>query len=180
MKGERRYIKRPRLCSVEGCWEPHQARGWCTTHYERVRKYGEPGEAARRQARDGEGNLTALGYRMLRMLGHPLAGADGRVYEHRVELFSTIGPGSHPCHWCGVMVEWRASRSKGPTTGSLCVDHLDEDRLNNRRDNLVPSCRTCNIARSKKPEGSPFPRKKKASAVVRASVPAEVLAHSTR
>jgi len=27
-------------CSVEGCERPHEARGWCSAHYERWRKDG--------------------------------------------------------------------------------------------------------------------------------------------
>lgn len=31
-----------RTCSIEGCERPHNARGWCTTHYERWRRHGDP------------------------------------------------------------------------------------------------------------------------------------------
>lgn len=30
------------MCSVEGCGKPAKARGWCTTHYARWRKTGNP------------------------------------------------------------------------------------------------------------------------------------------
>ena len=30
------------LCSVEGCGKPRKSRGWCSTHYERWRRNGDP------------------------------------------------------------------------------------------------------------------------------------------
>jgi len=32
-----------KLCAAEGCGRPRVARGWCHTHYARVRRTGEPG-----------------------------------------------------------------------------------------------------------------------------------------
>lgn len=29
-------------CSIEGCPNPYRSHGWCQTHYERWRKYGDP------------------------------------------------------------------------------------------------------------------------------------------
>ncbi len=31
-----------RVCFVDGCEKPHSARGWCNTHYQRWRVYGDP------------------------------------------------------------------------------------------------------------------------------------------
>lgn len=31
-----------RLCAVDGCEHVSRARGWCVTHYERWRRYGDP------------------------------------------------------------------------------------------------------------------------------------------
>lgn len=30
-------------CAVRGCPRPHKARGWCSLHYRRVRRTGDPG-----------------------------------------------------------------------------------------------------------------------------------------
>jgi len=44
------------------------------------------------------------------------------VRLHRAELYDAIGPGMHPCHHCGDLVEWGIT---------LEVDHLDHNRQNN-------------------------------------------------
>lgn len=31
-----------RLCSIEGCGNPHEARGWCPKHYMRWQRNGDP------------------------------------------------------------------------------------------------------------------------------------------
>lgn len=32
----------PRTCSIDGCTNQHEARGWCPNHYYRWRRYGDP------------------------------------------------------------------------------------------------------------------------------------------
>lgn len=71
--------------------------------------------------------------------GHPLAHADGRVRIHRAVLYDAIGPGAHPCHWCGDLLTWKEN---------LVVDHLDGDTWNNDISNLVASCPPCNRKRA--------------------------------
>jgi hypothetical protein len=85
-----------------------------------------------------EGSINAEGYRLVIRHGHPLAGKTGRVLEHRAVLFDEIGPGPHPCRWCGQSLRWV----------NICVDHLDDDRSNNALANLVPACRRCNSQRT--------------------------------
>lgn len=29
-------------CSVDGCDNPHSARGWCNKHYQRAKRWGDP------------------------------------------------------------------------------------------------------------------------------------------
>jgi hypothetical protein len=85
-------------------------------------------------------------YRHHRMADHPLAAAGGNVLEHRAVLYAVIGPGTHPCHWCGIPVTWLV-REKA-IRGALVVDHLDNNPRNNDISNLVPTCQPCNSARS--------------------------------
>ncbi len=83
---------------------------------------------------------------MTRAVGHPLAPPSGAVAISRVTLYDRIGPGEHPCHWCGDLVEWMVGRGvRNPR--ALLVDHLDHDATNDDPANLVPSCNPCNSHR---------------------------------
>lgn len=85
--------------------------------------------------------VDSQGYLVLTMQrGHPLADSHHKVLAHRKILFDKIGPGEHPCHWCGKLLEW------GGRYG-ICGDHVDNDLTNNDPDNLVPSCLSCNSKR---------------------------------
>lgn len=75
---------------------------------------------------------------------HPLSTKKGQVLEHRFVLYEMVGPGEHPCHWCGRMLNWDG---KGNRSTSIRADHLNGDRRNNSPENLVVSCHRCNIAR---------------------------------
>lgn len=75
--------------------------------------------------------------------GHPVAHADGRVRVHRANLHDKIGPGEHPCHWCGRIVSWDVRRG----AKALVSDHVDGDTWNNEPENLVPACNGCNVSR---------------------------------
>lgn len=74
---------------------------------------------------------------------HPVAPPGGIVAVARIVLYKKIGPGEHPCHWCGTTLRWIAGGGPG-TPGSLLADHLDWNRNNDDPANLVPSCHSCN------------------------------------
>jgi len=136
-------------CSIDGCEKASRARGWCQMHYRRWSLHGDPNVATKRKLINRR--IRNGGYIQVRQPEHPLANPDGWVWEHRVVLLASIGPGTHPCHWCGKDVSW--DYSVGPDNGrALVVDHLDEQRANNVLSNLVPSCVVCNLHRSRKPQ----------------------------
>jgi HNH endonuclease len=123
-------------CGVAGCKKPvtRPAPGLCEMHYYRQYRHGTVG--AVRKARVLR--RVDRGYVVLRVPEHPLAN-DGWVYEHRLVLYEQQGPGPQECWWCGAELHW--------DDRDLNVDHLDYDRSNNDPDNLVISCRACNMGR---------------------------------
>lgn len=132
------------ICKVDGCDHVAHGAGYCDPHYSRWRRHGDPlaglvWGAAR--------SVTAQGYVVLARPSHPLASPKGKVLEHRMVLFDTIGLGAHPCHWCGRTVRWDAGRGH---RDELTTDHLDSRRDNNDPSNLVPSCLACNSGRSRR------------------------------
>ncbi len=127
---ESRKITGPFCTSGCGRHAERRGAGLCDTCYCRLRRTGTITERVRKY-----GGLSAHGYR-LRFGRHPLA-RKNMVYEHRAVLFDAIGIGPHPCHWCRATLSW----------DEICVDHLNEDKLDNRILNLVVSCNNCNRAR---------------------------------
>jgi hypothetical protein len=86
-----------------------------------------------RTVRRSDGNL----YRVLRVPGHPLANDVGDVYHHRLVAYADRHGICGPCHWCGVALDWPEA----------VIDHLNEDKADNRPENLVVACNDCNRGR---------------------------------
>jgi hypothetical protein len=78
---------------------------------------------------------------------HPLAPQSGCLVLARVVLYAKIGPGQHPCHWCGRALEWRNIHNFESWGTALIADHIDGDTSNNDPSNLAPSCNRCNSTR---------------------------------
>jgi hypothetical protein len=129
-------------CSVERCTRPLYCRTYCVMHYNRTLKGSTLGGPESLRAPNGSGSVIPDGYRILNLRGHPLARAQSKVPEHRAVLFAKIGPGEHPCHWCGKTLGWGGRQSR-----KIMADHVDWDRLNNTPENLVPACLDCNTKR---------------------------------
>lgn len=81
---------------------------------------------------------------------HPVAGARGGAVEHRVVLYDAIGGGAHACHWCKRSVTWRHENESVAWRDELVADHVDANPKNNRPENIVPACNSCNITRSRR------------------------------
>lgn len=130
-------------CSIGDCLKPTRSPGsaLCGMHYHRWYRHGDVNISA------ASTSVTASHgkhYRMVYLPAHPMAGANGKAYEHRVVLYGSIGAGCHSCHWCKVPVRWEARQH---TPDYLTVDHVNGKTDDNRAENLVPSCLGCNVTR---------------------------------
>jgi hypothetical protein len=70
---------------------------------------------------------------------------------HRLVLYEKIGPGQHPCNYCGETVEWKVGQHT--QRGNLIAEHVDGDTTNNDPENLVPSCQSCNNRKNSRAVG---------------------------
>lgn len=107
-----------RECSVEGCFRPVKARGWCNPHWKRWRRYGDPlGQPAPRSSAEQRflertepllwtGCLIWTGARS--DTGYGTIGIDGKtVLAHR----------------------WSYEQEFGPIPSGMYVDHVCFERL---------------------------------------------------
>lgn len=113
----------------------------CPKHYHRQYRHGSVHAHANRS---GVTISHGRRYRTAYRPGHPVADRSGKVYVHRVVLYDNIGPGPHPCHWCGTAVDWL------PKNDPRCLeaDHVNHIGDDNQPENVVPACRRCNVARA--------------------------------
>lgn len=82
------------------------------------------------------------GYALVTKRDHAIATGRNRVRVHRAVLHDDIGPGPHPCDYCGVDgLEWGLENSD---PNNLTVDHANHDKLDCRRSNLRASHKYCN------------------------------------
>lgn len=131
------------ICSLDYCDKPARSNGpsMCPMHYHRQYRHGTPEMLAT------ESGITVSHGRRYKTKynpTHPLASKHGIVYVHRMVLFDAIGYGPHACHWCKRPIDWAA---KGDPN-ELQPDHLNGLGDDNALENLVPSCRGCNVARA--------------------------------
>lgn len=135
-------------CTVAGCERRSRnakSDALCPMHYHRQYRHG----SVARGPETSPSTATPRLYRSIMAPTHPLAPPSGRVYVHRIVLFDSIGPGPHACRWCGVEVDWKPRGEDG----ALVADHLNGVKDDNRPENLVPSCVSCNNTRAMQQRG---------------------------
>lgn len=131
------YHARPRADKTRGCEQ-------CGVRFTAKGSAKYCSHACYAESRRGPRGERWKDQRMLTMKGHPITPPSGVVAYARVVLHDKIGPGEHPCHWCGRLVAWRF----GLVDDALVADHLNWDRNDDRPANLVPSCVSCNAHRT--------------------------------
>lgn len=127
-------------CRVSGCSgrATRIASGMCEKHYIRHRRTGRTDDPKRKYRYRRSG-----GYIRIHNVSHSLADAGGNVDEHRLVMFELLGDAPQKCHWCDQIIEWKTSNKQL----RIVVDHLNEIKDDNRPENLVLSCNSCNRAR---------------------------------
>lgn len=124
-----------RTCELDGCSNRPRDVGSsiCEMHYGRLRRNGT---LERLELKVEPKRQHSHGYVMVYTPNHPMTteGYRARPYEHRAVYFDAHGAGPFNCHVCG----------KQGMLADFHVDHLNEDRADNRLDNLAPACPPCN------------------------------------
>lgn len=106
--------------------------GLCEQCYYRLRRNGN---TDRRKIKGRY--IVGSGYIKILMPNHSLAEKGGHIYEHRMVLYDKYGSDIQECFWCGKSLIWK----------NIKCDHLDENKQNNKPENLAISCNECNRAR---------------------------------
>lgn len=121
-------------CLVQKCNEAAtRSKGTlCEKHYYRLRRNG----SFELNPIIGK-YITDAGYVKILHRDHPLADSNGNVYEHRMIVYDSLNNNIPMCFWCGEELTWN----------NAVVDHLNENKSDNRLNNLVVSCNNCNRAR---------------------------------
>jgi hypothetical protein len=125
------------VCSVHKCERAATRDKWtiCETHYYRIRRSKNPSVKIRPPRID---TYHTQGY-VLKFVGkgERFAHKNGYAFEHRLNAFEKYGEGPHDCFWCGKILDW----------DKIVIDHVNEQKADNRHENLLVSCSPCNRAR---------------------------------
>lgn len=132
-------------CRLDGCEKRGRSpyEDICSMHYHREYRHGD-GDRTAWDVRTKDGSV----YRRVKIPGHPLARKNGDVWEHRVVLYNKVGPGPQLCHHCDRRILWFVADPQKNDPRLIQVDHLNNNRSDNRPDNLVPCCHRCNTRRA--------------------------------
>lgn len=114
-------------CSVEGCARERKSKrsDYCSLHYMRVWRYGRTS-----LREDVKPKLEPSGYVRV-----------GSEREHRKVFKKAYAEIVPDCWGCGKPLSWDMGKA-------MHIDHINEDKSDNRIENLRASCWKCNVRRS--------------------------------
>ena len=121
-----RYLLLPK-CKTDDCngKATRISYGLCESCYYRLRRNGST-----KKNKPKYRYLTKAGYIRLLNPKHPLSQLKGYVYEHRLVVYNYYNGEPQECYWCGKAVGW----------DKVVIDHLNENKADNRIKNLIYSC----------------------------------------
>lgn len=143
-----------KICRKQNCTEPEiQRQGLCPEHKnEYQREYAAAHREGKRESNTryftkvaGKTYLHTSGYVMYVGYDHPACAPGGITRHHRIVLWDKVDGQNVPCAECGGILRWDLP-SINPD--SLCVDHINEDKSDNRPENLDPIHSVCNVKRA--------------------------------
>lgn len=130
-------VDRTRICDIEGCERRHEARGWCSLHYKRWRRLGDPeGKAQRQEVLVPSGPDDALRIELEPGVYTLVDREDAERLDGKKPYLGSNGY-AYLTFWADGAA--RATTLHGWLMGiepGKHIDHLDGDKLNNRRANL--------------------------------------------
>jgi hypothetical protein len=134
---QKKAIKHSSLIKCKSTWCDKKANriasGWCEACYISARRNnGEPKQKVYLYK-----HTTPAGYVKLYKPNHPLVDSNGFVFEHRYVMYESFNGKCNNCIWCNKDLSW----------DKVVIDHLNENKSDNRLSNLAFSCNNCNRAR---------------------------------
>jgi len=81
--------------------------------------------------------VTPNGYHKVYEPDCPISEKSGYIFEHRYIVYQKMGSLLGVCRKCNKDIDW----------STVHIDHINNDKTDNRIENLRPLCRACNVMR---------------------------------